>query len=90
MFSVTKFLKLSKIIKGKIHHQKNQFFPSNLDNVDMEEKGKSADFIIQQIHVKPLNVTIKDLTKGIHIIADMEMPGNFKKTASTMTNENNI
>ena len=56
----------------------------------MEEKGKSADFIIQQIHVKPLNVTIKDLTKGIHIIADMEMPGNFRKSASTMTNENNI
>ena len=66
------------------------FFSSNLDNVDMEERGKSADFIIQEIRVIPLNVTIKDLTKGIHINADMEMPGNFRKSASTMTNKNNI
>ena len=46
----------------------------------MQEKRNKADLIIKQIHVKPINVTIKHVTKGIQIIADMETPANFRQS----------
>ena len=51
----------------------------------MQEKRKDADFIIKQIHVKPINVTIKHTIKGIQRIADMETPANFRQYVYTIT-----
>ena len=51
----------------------------------MQEKRKDADYIIKKIHVKPINVTIKHVTKSLQIIADMETPSNFRQDDYTIT-----
>ena len=51
----------------------------------MLEKRQDADFIIQQIYVKHINVTIKHMKKGIHRIADMQTQANLRQDAYTIT-----
>ena len=58
---------------------------STLDIVDMQEKRNNTDFIIQQIHVKPINVTIKHVTKALQRISDIETPTNFRQDGYTIT-----
>ena len=56
----------------------------------MLKKIKDADFSVQQIYVKPINVTIKHVTKDIHIIADMETPNNLRQDDCRITNKKTI
>ena len=51
----------------------------------MQEKRKDAEYIIRKIHVKPINVEIKHVTKSLQRIADMEAPTNFRHDDSTFT-----
>ena len=57
----------------------NKVVTSILDIVDMQEKRNDADYIIKQIHVKSIYVTIKHVTKSLQRIADMEAPTNFRQ-----------
>ena len=51
----------------------------------MQEKRKDAEYIIRKIHVKPINVAIKHVTKSLQRIADMEAPTNFRQDDYTIT-----
>ena len=42
-------------------------------------------FIIKQVNVKSINVTIKHVTKGIQRIEDMDTPVNFRQNIYTIT-----
>ena len=46
-------------------------------------------FIIKQVHVKSINVTIKHVTKGIQRIEDMDTSANFRQNAYVITKKNN-
>ena len=60
-----------------------------MNYVNMQEKKKYANFIISQIYVKSIIVTIKHVAKGIKRIADMKIPakGSYpeKKSAPIWT-----
>ena len=45
----------------------------------MQEKGKVEDYIIKNIHVTPINETVKHETNSLKIFADMETPTNFRQ-----------
>ena len=59
---------------------------SPVDNVDMQEKRKDAEYIFKKSHVKPINVTYE---KSLQIIADMETPTNFRQDDYTITKKHN-
>ena len=40
--------------------------------------------IIQQIHLKSINMTIKHVTKGIQRIEDMDTPADFRQNVYTI------
>ena len=63
----------------------NKVVTSTLDIVGMQEKRKDAEYIIRKIHVKPINVAIKYVTKSLQRIADMEAPTNFRQDDYTFT-----
>ena len=63
----------------------NKVVTSTLDIVDMREKRKDAEYIIRKIHIKPINVAIKHVTKSLQRIADMEAPTNFRQDDYTIT-----
>ena len=42
-------------------------------------------FILKQVNVKYINVTIKHVTKGIQRIEDMDTPVNFRQNIYTIT-----
>ena len=63
----------------------NKVLTSTLDIVDMQEKRKDAEYIIRKIHVKPINLAIKHVTKSLQRIADMEAPTNFRQYDYTIT-----
>ena len=51
----------------------------------MREKRKDAEYVIRKIHIKPINVAIKHVTKSLQRIADMEAPTNFRQDDYTIT-----
>ena len=63
----------------------NKVVTSTLDIVDMQVKIKDAEYIIKKIHVKPINVALKHVTKSLQRIADMETPTNFRQDDYTIT-----
>ena len=58
---------------------------STLDIVDMQEKIKDAEYIIKKIHVKPINMTLNNVTKSLQRIADIKTPTTFIKDDFTIT-----
>ena len=51
----------------------------------MKENRKDADYIIKNIHVKPINMTIKHVTKSLQIIADIDTLTKFRQDDYTIT-----
>ena len=51
----------------------------------MQENRKDAEYTIRNIHVKPINVAIKHVTKSLLMIAYMKAPTNFFQDNYTIT-----
>ena len=56
-----------------------------LNFVDMQGEKECRFFIIKQVHVKSINVTIKHVTVGIQRIEDMDTSANFRQNAYIIT-----
>ena len=63
----------------------NKVVTSTLDILDMQEERKDAYYIIRKIHVKPISLSIKHVTKSLQRIAGMEAPTNFRQDDYTIT-----
>ena len=57
----------------------NKVVTRTLHIVDMQEKIKDTEYMIKMMHVKPINMAVKHVTKSLQRIVDIDTPTTFRQ-----------